>query len=63
MSETALPSDPAIEEVRNARHRISERVDHDPARLVRYYMELQEKFRERLISGPPLPPLGGRSAA
>ena len=42
-------SDPAIEEVRAVRHRISARFDHDPERLVAYYMALQEKFQDRLI--------------
>jgi hypothetical protein len=43
------PSDPVIEEIREARHRISERVGHDPARLVAYYIELQERYRDRLL--------------
>ncbi len=42
-------SDPVIEEIRDVRHRISARVDHDPARLVAYYMELQKQYRERLL--------------
>ena len=45
----STPSDPVIDEVRAARHRISERVGHDSARLVAYYMEFQERYRERLI--------------
>ncbi len=42
-------SDPAIDEVRAVRHRISARFDHDPERLVAYYMALQERFRDCLI--------------
>lgn len=42
-------ADPVIEEVRQARHQISESVGHDPARLVEYYMKLQEQYRERLL--------------
>ena len=42
-------SDPVIDEIREVRHRISERFDHDPARLVAYYIELQKGYRERLI--------------
>ena len=42
-------SDPVIDEVREVRQRISARFDHDPARLVAYYMELQERHRNRLI--------------
>jgi len=41
--------DPAIDEVREIRHRISERFGHDPERLVAYYMELQEKHRDRFV--------------
>jgi hypothetical protein len=41
--------DPVIDEIREVRHRISARVDHDPARLVAYYMKLQEQYRDRLI--------------
>jgi hypothetical protein len=43
------PTDPVIDEVREVRHRISERVGHDPARLVAYYMELQKQFPSRLV--------------
>ncbi len=42
-------SDPVIDEIREIRHRISERSDHDPARLVAYYMKLQEQYRDRLV--------------
>ena len=42
-------NDPTIEEVREARRRISEDCGHDPERLVAYYMKLQEQYRERLI--------------
>jgi len=31
------------------RRRISARFDHDPTRLVAYYVKLQEQYRERLI--------------
>ena len=41
--------DPVIDEIREIRHQISARVDHDPARLVAYYMKLQERYRDRLI--------------
>jgi hypothetical protein len=42
-------SDPVIDEIREIRHRISARFDHDPARLVAYYMELQKQYEDRLI--------------
>jgi hypothetical protein len=43
------PSDPVIDELREIRHQISAAVDHDPARLLAYYMKLQEEYRDRLI--------------
>lgn len=44
-----LPPDPVIEEIREVRHRISERFGHDPKRLLEYYMRLQEQHRDRFI--------------
>ena len=48
-------SDPVIDEVREVRHRISARVDHDPRRLVGYYAELQEQYKDRLIDTAKAP--------
>jgi hypothetical protein len=43
--------DPVIDEIRDLRHRISERFSHDPARLAAYYVELQERqFKDRLVN-------------
>ena len=47
-----MPPDPAIDEIREVRHRISASFDHDPAKLVAYLMEYQEQFRDRLIYDP-----------
>ena len=47
--------DPTIDEVREARHRISESVAHDPRKLVEYYRQLQERHRARLITQPTIP--------
>lgn len=44
--------DPVIDEIREVRHRISARFDHDPSRLVAYYMELQKQYQDRLIHTP-----------
>lgn len=41
--------DPVIDEIREVRHRISARFDHDPSRLVAYYMELQKRYQDRQI--------------
>ena len=43
------PSDPVIDEIREVRHRISARFDHDPIRMVAFYMEMQKQDRDRLI--------------
>ncbi len=43
-------SDPTIDEIREVRHRISAQFDHDPARLVAYYMELQKQYQANLAS-------------
>lgn len=37
--------DPVIDEVREARQRISARFNHEPARLIAYYMEFQDWHR------------------
>ena len=47
-----IPNDPAIDEIREIRHRISERCNHDPAQLVAYYTALQERHRDRLLESP-----------
>jgi hypothetical protein len=44
-----MKNDAPIDEVREMRRRISARFENDPARLVAYYMKLQEQYRERLI--------------
>ncbi len=50
-----IKSDPAIAEIREVRHRISARFDHDPAKLVAYYMDLQKRYQDRLITGTRQP--------
>jgi hypothetical protein len=45
-----MKDDPTIADVRKARHRISESVNHDPRKLVEYYQQLQQRHRERLVS-------------
>jgi hypothetical protein len=42
-------SDPVIDEVRAVRQRISARFYHDPARLIAYYQELQERYADRVL--------------
>ncbi len=40
--------DTAIDRVRDARHKISARFDHDTKRLIDHYIEYQKKFADRL---------------
>ena len=42
-------NDPVIDEIREVRHRISARFGHDPAQLVRFYLEMQKQYQDRLI--------------
>ena len=43
------PSDLVIDEIREVRHRISARFDHDPTQIVDFYMEMQKQYQDRLI--------------
>ena len=60
---TPEQSDPVVDEIHEVRRRISARFDHDPARLVAYYMELQEQHRDRLIDRPKATERSDESAA
>jgi hypothetical protein len=42
-------SDPVIDEIRAVRSRISAQFNHDPDKLVEYYMELQKRHANRLV--------------
>jgi len=55
--------DPTIQAVRDARQRISERVGHDPRKLIEYYRQLQERHRERLVSRSKPSETEGENAA
>ena len=56
-------SDPVVNEIREVRHRISARFDHDPARLVAFYMEMQKQYQEQLIKITENAERSGQSAA
>ena len=45
--------DPTIKAVRDARHRISQLVGHDPRKLVEYYRQRQKSLRDRQIQQQP----------
>jgi hypothetical protein len=55
--------DPVIDEVREIRHQISARLDHDPTKLVEYYMKFQEQYSDRLIDTSQPPERAEQSAA
>lgn len=46
------PIDDEIAAIREARHQISERFDHDPYRLVAHLMDEQKKHSDRLVRAP-----------
>ncbi len=43
-----MKNDPAIQRTRDARQQISSGLHHDPAKVVAYYIEMQERFGTRL---------------
>jgi hypothetical protein len=51
-----MKDDPTIKAVRDARHRISESVDHDPRKLVEHYRQMQKRHQDRLVSRPQSKP-------
>jgi len=55
--------DPVVDEVREVRHRISAQFDHDPARLVAFYMKLQKQYEDRLAKTARSTGCGDQSAA
>jgi hypothetical protein len=56
-------SDPVVDVIREVRRRTAARFDNDPARLVAYYMNLQEQRRERPINPPKAAEPTDQSAA
>lgn len=47
-----------LSRIRQARHEISQQVDHDPKRLVDYYIKLQEQHDRELAKSPKQDSLG-----
>lgn len=47
-----VKDDPAIEQIRDVRHRISAEFGHDTKRLIDHYRELEKKYADRLIMEP-----------
>jgi hypothetical protein len=44
-----MSDDPVISRIRIARHHISEKCDHDPKKLVEYYLQRQKELEDRLL--------------
>lgn len=44
--------DSTLSRIRQARHEISQQVDHDPKRLVDYYIQLQQQHDKQLAKSP-----------
>ena len=38
-----------IKRIRDSRHRISEKFDHDPRKVIEYYIEKQKEHKDRLL--------------
>ncbi|MCI0698282.1 hypothetical protein L0337_40535 [candidate division KSB1 bacterium] len=45
-----LKDDPVIDQIRATRSLISARFNHDPKKIVEYYIKLQEEYRKRLVN-------------
>lgn len=50
-----IKDDPAIEQIREVRHRISAEFGHDTKRLIDHYRELEKKYADRLVKPPRKP--------
>lgn len=47
-----MKKDPAIEEIRAVRRKISQKYGNDSKALVAHYIELQKKYADRLVAAP-----------
>jgi hypothetical protein len=46
-------TDPALDAIRNVRHKISREFNNDPARLIAHYIELQRRIeKSKIVHGP-----------
>ncbi len=45
-----IRNDSTIDEIRKIRHQISQRFNNDPKKVIEYYIQLQKKYRNRLIN-------------
>ena len=49
-----IKNDLTITQIREIRHQISERFNHDPKKIVEYYIEMQKKYKDRLLDEPTI---------
>ena len=47
-------NDITIAQIRETRHQISKRFNHDPKKIVEYYIKLQKNYKDRLLEEPNL---------
>jgi len=45
-----ITEDSTIAQIREIRHQISQQFNHDPKKIIEYYIELQKKFQYRLFN-------------
>ncbi len=45
-----IKEDSTIAQIREIRHQISQQFDHDPKKIIEYYMALQKKYQYRLMN-------------
>jgi hypothetical protein len=44
------PDDPILQQIREIRHQISQDNQHDPEKIIKYYLELQQYKEKNIIS-------------
>ncbi len=49
-----MTKDPAIEEIRAVRQKISAQYGHDTKALLKHYRDMEAKYKDRIISKPPV---------
>ena len=42
--------DPVLQQIREIRHQISKNHQHDPQKLINYYLELQQQYKQKNIN-------------
>lgn len=49
--------DPILEELRKIRHTIEKSYDNDPEKYYRHLLDIQQRYRDRLVRRKPKPAL------